>query len=121
MRQENRPVKRIRALRSGGKASQVGEQVVDAVGRGVPRTHEARTARADEGIEAPAERAQAGFAGCRHVDEDAVGLDRVEQADAVDRGAGGLDQGARLRDRRRQPDVSHRYSGAVARRAGGGR
>ncbi len=41
------------------------------------------------------------------------------RADAVDRGAGRLDQGSRLRDRRRQPDVPHRHPRPFARRAGG--
>ena len=55
----------------------------------------------------------------RELDESSV-LDR-RRADAVARGAGRLDQGPRLRDRRRQPDLSHRDSGALARRAGGRR
>ena len=49
-----------------------------------------------------------------------VGADR-RRADAVDRRAGGLDEGARLRDRRGQPHLSHRDPGAFARRAGGRR
>ena len=49
-----------------------------------------------------------------------VGADR-RRADAVDRGAGRLDEGPRLRDRRRQPDVSHRDPRALARRARGRR
>ncbi len=49
-----------------------------------------------------------------------VGADR-RRADAVARGAGRLDEGPRLRHRRRQPDVSHGDSRAFARRAGGRR
>ena len=49
-----------------------------------------------------------------------VGADR-RRADAVAGRAGRLDEGARLRDRRRQPDLSHRDPGALARRAGGRR
>ena len=49
-----------------------------------------------------------------------VGADR-RRADAVARGAGGLDQGPRVRHRRRQPDVSHRHPRAIARSAGGRR
>ena len=50
-------------------------------------------------------------------DRRGVGADR-RRADAVARRAGRLDQGARLRHRRRQPDLPHRDPRAVARSAG---
>ena len=49
--------------------------------------------------------------------EEASVLDR-RRADAVAGGAGRLDEGPRLRHRRRQPHVSHGDSGALARGAG---
>ena len=49
-----------------------------------------------------------------------VGAHR-RRADAVARSPGGLDQGPRLRHRRRQPHLSHRHPGPFARSAGGRR
>ena len=62
-----------------------------------------------------ATRARAAARARRVVDSDR------RRADAVDRRAGGLDESPRLRDRRRQPHLSHRDSRAFARGAGGRR